>query len=455
MATLIRNGYVVTMNPQRELLPGGYVQTGADGTILAVGPAQECPADFAGRVFDAAGMLVLPGLVNAHQHTWQHLVMGQGAALAENGLQRCRAALNADDLRVASALAAAEMLSGGTTTVLHHMPPAADAASLAAGIEPLAAAGMRQVVALAHPWGAAGPADECLARWHGAAGGRVRLAVEVATDAQSVADGVATEAGMLAAYRFAQDHGLRLTTPTSSDAPQAMPWAQAIRHSGRSTVMHLMELGLLDGSWLLRQADHLADADLSLIRESGCHLVCTPLADAMRGVSSAAWTALARAGVNTALGSDGPARSATVDMVEQMKAMLLIQNTLRLDPTSMSAERVLEMATIAGARALGLAGETGSLEAGKRADIAVFDMNGPHFQISHKPISGFVSCARGADAALVLVDGRVVWQADALGDRVAGPDLTGLAGAGRAHARQLLARAGLPAAPTRRPALEP
>jgi 5-methylthioadenosine/S-adenosylhomocysteine deaminase len=175
--------------------------------------------------------------------------------------------------------------------------------------------------------------------------------------------------------------------------------------------MHLMELGLLDSSWVLGRAEHLGDADRALIRESGCHVVATPLADASCGMSSTAWTAMAQAGVPCALGTDGPVASCSVDMVEQMKALVLIQNTLRLDPTSMSVEAVLEMATLGGARALGLERDIGSLEPGKRADIAVFDMNGPHLQVAHKPTSIFVCCARGADAALVVVNGRVAWRA--------------------------------------------
>ena len=100
----------------------------------------------------------------------------------------------------------------------------------------------------------------------------------------------------------------------------------------------------------------------------------------------------------------------SVDMVEQMKAACIIQNTANLDPSALSVERSLEMATINGARALGMESEIGSLEKGKRADIAVFDMAGPHIHVVHKPISNFVTCGRGADAHTVIIDGRVVFQ---------------------------------------------
>jgi 5-methylthioadenosine/S-adenosylhomocysteine deaminase len=219
------------------------------------------------------------------------------------------------------------------------------------------------------------------------------------------------EREIAAAYAFAMAHRLRLTSniAAGNDPPA---WEAAMRKTGRTSVMHMMELGVLDAHWMLVHGDRLSDTDVLLMRESGCHAVAAPIAEAVRGQGPAVWTALARAGVPCALASDGPALSCTVDMVEQMKAMVLVQNAVRLDPTSMSAEAVLEMATLGGARALGLEDVIGSLEAGKRADIAVFNMRGPHFQAAHKPISGLVCCARGNDAHVVLVDGRIVWQHD-------------------------------------------
>jgi len=184
--------------------------------------------------------------------------------------------------------------------------------------------------------------------------------------------------------------------------------------------------------------DRLSATDVLLMRESGCHAVATPIADAVRGQGPSVWTDLARMGVPCALASDGPALSCTVDMVEQMKAIVLVQNAVRLDPSSMSAEAALEMATLGGARALGLAHEIGSLEPGKRADIAVFDLRGPHFQTVHKPISSFVCCARGGDVSVVLVDGRIVWQD---GRPVAAWDPTALARDGRERSARLAERA--------------
>ncbi len=100
----------------------------------------------------------------------------------------------------------------------------------------------------------------------------------------------------------------------------------------------------------------------------------------------------------------------SVDMVEQMKVCTLMQHVRHLDPARMPVERTLEMATINAAKALGLEREIGSIEPGKRADIAVFDLKKPYVGVLHRPLSSFVCAGKGSDARAVLVDGRVVYR---------------------------------------------
>jgi 5-methylthioadenosine/S-adenosylhomocysteine deaminase len=114
--------------------------------------------------------------------------------------------------------------------------------------------------------------------------------------------------------------------------------------------------------------------------------------------------------VNVALGTDGPMVDYSVDMVEQMKVCTLMQHVRHLDPTRMPVERTLEMATINAAKALGLEDEIGSIEPGKRADIAVFCLAKPHVGVLHRPLSSLVCAGKGTDARAVLVDGEVVYR---------------------------------------------
>lgn len=434
MATLIHGGYVVTMNPAREVFAEGFVLLGDDGRIDAVGPSSCAPSGFAGERLDANGMIVLPGLVNAGHRPWQHLLMGLAAATDEALLGAAERLLDSEDLAVAATLAATELVSGGTTTVLHHLPQRADAQRLQAATAPFAAAGMRQLACIDHAATGQDAAEAALGACAGLAAGRMGLALSVLADPVSMAEKRVDEAALASARTFARQHGLRIVCDLSGAADDAR-WAAAARAQGRSAPVHLMELGLLDQDWLVAGLQRLQAADLMLIRESGCAALATPLSDAARGQASAHWTELAHHGVVCALGTGGPAFSGSADMVEEMKAMVLLQNTLRLDPGAMSTEAVLEMATLGGARALGLDQEIGSLEPGKRADVAVFDLRGPHCQVSHKPISTFVCCARGQDAHAVFVDGRCVHRPGRTG-----PDDT-VIGAALARRDALLQRA--------------
>jgi 5-methylthioadenosine/S-adenosylhomocysteine deaminase len=142
----------------------------------------------------------------------------------------------------------------------------------------------------------------------------------------------------------------------------------------------------------------------------GCSFVYTPSSEAIRGGGISPFANAHRAGVNVALGTDGPMVDYSVDMVEQMKVCILMQHVRHLDPTRMPVERSLEMATINAAIALGLENDIGSLEVGKRADIAIFDLKKPYVGVLHRPLSSLITAGKGSDVRAVLVDGQVVYR---------------------------------------------
>jgi cytosine/adenosine deaminase-related metal-dependent hydrolase len=113
-------------------------------------------------------------------------------------------------------------------------------------------------------------------------------------------------------------------------------------------------------------------------------------------------------GIPVGLGTDGAYVNCSPDMVEQMKFAALLQNVTHMDPTLISSERAIEMATIDGARAIGLDHLIGSLEVGKKADLVAFDLGRAHTTVSNRPIGALVFSAHGTDADTVVVNGRVV-----------------------------------------------
>jgi 5-methylthioadenosine/S-adenosylhomocysteine deaminase len=171
-----------------------------------------------------------------------------------------------------------------------------------------------------------------------------------------------------------------------------------------------MQLGLLDPHWVLIHGIHVTELDIEHMARAGCSFVYTPTSESIRGGGIGPFANAWRAGINVALGTDGPMVDYSVDMVEQIKACMLMQHVRHLDPTRMPVERSIEMATINAAKALGLDHEIGSLESGKRADIAVFDMAKPYVGVLHRPISTFVCAGKGSDARLVMVDGQIAYR---------------------------------------------
>lgn len=410
---IIKGGYTVTMDAARAVHEDGCVVVDDAGAIAWVGPAQDCPPAFTGEVLDARGMMVLPGFVNAgHALNYE--------AAGAPGQTPGQVALAAGQ---AAAIAASEMLRGGTTSALFLHPALAGASHVQAAVDAAAAQGLRQVQALdfrsqpgaggAGAGAQAGQESQRLAQVMAQLGGRdpsgrLSWAVRVRTSAVDVAAQRTGEAAMAAAYALACAQDARLVTQTSASiAAHPHEWRQALQALGRTEITHLMELGLLDERWLVLGGEFLGATDVRLMAESGCHGAYSPLVEAMRGWGTGPWAALRASGVTCALATGDTRLHGSLDLLEHAKAALMIQNTVALDACALSAESCLEMATLAGAQALGLAARVGSLEPGKRADIVLFDLRKPYLQVAAKPVSALLACAGAIDVHTVLVDGIV------------------------------------------------
>lgn len=140
---------------------------------------------------------------------------------------------------------------------------------------------------------------------------------------------------------------------------------------GRTDIEFLHRLGVLDQKWILAHAINARDRDIELIAQSGASVSHTPTSESARGGGTNPVRHFREAGVLVALGSDGPMVDTSVDMVEQMKSVVLFQNQIHFDPSAMTPLEALEMSTIEAARAVGLDDRLGSIEPGKRGDVAI------------------------------------------------------------------------------------
>jgi len=435
---LIKNGYVVTVNGNRDVFPEGAVAV-ADGRIEAVhaSAASVQERDF-DEVIDARGCLVMPGLINMHQHHWYALFKGLAdGMLLEDWIGDLVfplvANISDEAMRVASYQCGMEMLATGTTCSFNHSVTVTTPETVKAIVEPQAELGIRQIfgkeLRCRNPRFAAHPLtlDESLAalkeevqRWNGRHDGLVRMGMVIEANAHWTSSGMSTEDLITRGYELARELGVQISSHIAGGTfSLEKGFLKHLRETGRTDVRYLMQLGVLDQQWILAHCIHCTELDLEQMAHVGAHLVYTPTSESIRGGGIGPIANASDLGITTALGTDGPMVDYTDDMFEQIKGCVLLQHQRHMDPTRISIERAVEMATIDGARAAGMEDEIGSLDAGKQADIAVFNMRRRHVGVLQRPLSAFVGAGKGSDAQVVIVGGKVVYRD---GQFMNGPD---------------------------------
>jgi 5-methylthioadenosine/S-adenosylhomocysteine deaminase len=408
---LITSGTIVTMTPT-GILEGADVLV-EDGRIVRVGRGITSPD---AEVLRADGCAVLPGLVNAHTHLFQVLFRGfvDGVPLEEwlREIYRMGTVLTPEDCRISARLGALESLLGGVTTVMEHhfVHPSLDYP--AATIEGLSEAGIRAVVARTsmdtgelvpaatteRPAVAVTVSAEFLERF----AGRPRLSLMVGPNTPPINASVDL---VRAISEVARRHGVRV----SAHCAEGLGIVDRARALGAEGVVSLLDgLGVLDAAWVLAHCVHLTDHEIEILHARGAAVAHNPVSNMFLGDGIAPLLKLRRVGVPVGLGTDGPSSNSTLDMFETMKVTSLLQRLAALHAGAIRPIDVLEMATIGGARVCGLDHLVGSIEAGKRADLAVVDLSGPHLVALHDIYSHLVHCARASDVRDTIVDGRVV-----------------------------------------------
>jgi len=402
---LVRGGTLVTMGPAGVVDGDVYI---ADGRIVAVGDAPKSAA----TVIDARGGLVLPGFVQAHVHLCQTIFRGLADDMDVIEWLRTRIwpleqAHDARSMRASAMLGAAELLGGGTTTVL-SMESIRHTDEV---FEAVQETGLRAIVgkALMDAWEPGTEmigedTDSCwedtrrlVDRWHGVSDGRIGVALSPRGPRN------ATEELWRRCVQFADEADLRLHTHVNENRGQAE--ALGARPEGRDVVA-LRSWGALTERLVMAHSVWLDETERELVRTHGAHVCHCPSANLKLASGIAPIPGYLADGVNVALGADGAACNNRLDIFTEMRLAALIQKPIH-GPRSMPARTVLELATMGGARALGMADEIGSLEVGKRADIVVVDRGRLHStpRTGGDPIADLVYSHTTSDVLFVVVDG--------------------------------------------------
>ena len=440
---VVRGRHLLTMGPAGDLEGGAVAFAG--GEVLAAGPFEELAARFpdAEVTGDDHGV-VLPGLVNGHTHLSEALLPGMGEDLTlfewiDRIVGPAGRHLTREMARVGAMLKGAELLLSGATCV-NDMFCHANLGSMASlgAVDGLEEIGLRGVVAFgAEDMDEADrhPVADFMAE-HEALADRC-----AASDLVGFRLGVGTVLGqsdqlLAASARAAREHGWAVHTHLAEVREEVV---EARRRWGRTTVERAADVGLLEVPVVAGHGIWVGEREIGLLAGAGVAVVHNPVANMILGSGVCPLAALRGAGIPVGVGTDGAASNDSQNMLEAVKIAALLQKVARLDPRAATAEDVLAMATVEGARALGLDGQVGSLEPGKRADLVRLRADRPGLANIHDPRQQVVYCASPADVADVWVDGRRRVADGALVDH----DLGALVEASRPLAADLVTRAGL------------
>ncbi|MBI5577562.1 MAG: amidohydrolase [Deltaproteobacteria bacterium] len=408
--TLIHNATILTCSPTFDIIPGGWIGIAGD-RILALGPGPGQAGRPAARlVIDARGGIVMPGLVNTHTHLPMTLLRGLaddlplGVWLNEYIFPAERTVITPESVRWGTLLACAEMALAGTTTCgdgYFYEDAAAEAANdfglravLGQGVIDFPAPG---VSGAEQSLTAAG---EFARRW-------LHRTNTIVPSVFCHSPYTCSADTLCRAKRLCDDLGLLFQIHVAETQGE-FDHTRSIH--GVSPIAYLERLGLLDERTLLVHCVRVDDEDIALIARRNAKVSHNPESNMKLAAGVAPVPQMLAAGITVGLGTDGCASNNDLDLFQTMDLTAKLHKLVRRDPTVLPAEAVIRMATIDGARALGLEREIGSLAPGKQADLILIDTRKPHLTPIYHPASAVVYAATGADVDTLMVAGRLLVQ---------------------------------------------
>lgn len=405
---LIINGSVLTMDPQDTLIENGAVAVSAD-RIVEVGTEDALSASYqAAKIIDARGGIIMPGLVNTHTHAAMTCFRGLADDLPlmtwlHDYIFPAEAKLTFDMVYQGTRLACSEMILSGTTTFC-DMYLFEEAVAQA-----VKEAGMRAVVGEViydFPSPNYGPVEDGLKytealieKW------RDDPLITIAVEPHSAY--VCSPDLLQKARAIADRNGVPIVIHLSETEREVV---QIREKYGRTPVAHLAEIGFLCPNLIADHCVALTAEDTALLKNFDVKIAHNPESNMKLASGVAPIPELLKQGITVGIGTDGCASNNNLDLFQEMDTAAKLHKVHTLDPTVMDARTVVSMATIDGARVLGMGDIIGSLEAGKKADIIIIDIRSPHLMPMYNIYSHLVYAVTGSDVVTSVVNGRVLME---------------------------------------------
>lgn len=404
---VVTGGTVVTMDPERRVLSPGAVAIRGDSIVAVDTPAAIARRFAAADVIRADGAVILPGLVNTHGHAPMVMYRGLADDLAlKDWLEQYifpaeGKTVTPELVRVGTRLAVLEMIQSGTTlhTDMYYFEEEVAKATKAAGMR-----GVLAETIIGFPVPDAKTPAEGLARaerFMAQYQGDPLIVATVAPHSMYTVDADSLKAAKELAKKF----GVLLVTHLAETEDEVK---QSVAQHGLTPAAYLESLGFWETPAIAAHGVHLSPDDIAILQRRRVGLSHNPESNMKLASGAAPVAECLKAGLSVGLGTDGAASNNDLDMFEAMRQAAFLHKLADKDPTAASARTVLEMATIGGAAALGMADRIGSLEPGKRADLIVVSMRAARQTPMYDPISHLVYTTRGDDVRTTIVNGRIL-----------------------------------------------
>lgn len=403
---VIKNGTILTMDPDSTLIEGGVVGLKGD-TISYVGNNRK-EKIIAKKVIDANGGIVLPGLINGHTHAAMSLFRGLADDLPlmewlNKYIFPVESRMDADFVYTGTLLACAEMILSGTTTFCDMYLFEDEVAKAAKKAEMRCLVGEVLYDFDSPNYGTIEKgfeySESLIKKW------KDDPLVSIAVEPHSLftcSPDLLQQANALA---------LKYSVPLITHLAETLSELHDIKERyGRTPVEHLQALGMLGPHLIADHCVHLQEKEIKALVQEGVKAVHNPESNMKLASGIAPIPKMLDMGMIIGLGTDGCASNNNLDLFTEMDMAAKLHKLNTMDATVMDAMTVLRMATIEGARALGMETLTGSLEKGKKADIIIVDIKKPHLTPMYNPYSHLVYSARGNDVSHTLINGKLVME---------------------------------------------
>jgi 5-methylthioadenosine/S-adenosylhomocysteine deaminase len=419
MAFILGDAWLITMNERRDVLESASVCVEKD-RIAGVSTRQDLQRRFPeAELVDCAGRIVMPGMVNTHAHLFQTLLKGLGDDMVLKKWFTCMTGpssvhLTPEDAHVAALHGCVESIRSGVTTLVDFMYVHTAPGMIKSVVEAFDQTGMRGFVCrgfisfgeeygvprqlIEEPEHAIGDAREQMRRYN-TPGARVQVGL-----APNMIWAV-NEKGYRLTRKLADEEHALITTHL---AETTFELETAASLYGQTDTEFLSDIGFLGPDVLAAHCVHCKSHDIRILLHHNTKVAHNPCSNLYLASGCPPIPEMLLAGVTVGLASDGPASSNNHSLFQAMKFAALMQKGFHQDATIMTAEKALEMATIDGARAVGLEAQIGSIEVGKKADLIVVDYQNAFMTPIHNPVSAIVYSALGHEVSTVIIDGRFV-----------------------------------------------